>query len=313
MQQHFYFGVFIPSLNRKVYFKELNIRQLKNIVKTILNNDDVALVYAFNDLIKENCKENIDILDITILDRFLILLNMRIVSIGNIQTVQLTCDETQKPYEIIVDYNQLVDNIASINFDDIVNITNKNITIEYGIPLAFRVPEQFMYDTSHVDVVARSIRHIKIGDIEYNLSTLDFFEINRIIEKLPIIFSEDIQKYLDAQEIKSNTVNFITTINPHTIKTIEQKMSLSDNILTRILKIAYNCDLHGLYKGIYYMVNVLKFTPEYVETLTPNEKQLYWSYYLSDEAAKEKKEKNSNNEPQMRDATGDFLNDIQNN
>lgn len=292
MSSHFYYGVYLPSIQRKVYFKELTIRQLKAVIKTILNGDDVALSICFNDVIKDNCKEDTSKLALTNIDRFIILLNMRIISIGSSQKVQVTCDETKKQFSYTIDYNNITDQLESINLASNITREYGSVTIEYGIPLASRV-YQIPEDISRYDVITKSIRRLKIGENEYNLSDLDFYSLTRIIESLPKNVSEDILLYLETQENKINQVKYILVTNPYTEKLIEQSMSLNDNILMKILKLAYKEDLHTLYKSIYYMVHALHFDPSYVEELTVNEKQLHWTFYLADQKEKQKDSKQS--------------------
>jgi len=43
------------------------------------------------------------------------------------------------------------------------------------------------------------------------------------------------------------------------------------------------------------MVKVIGFSAEYVETMTPGERKLYWSYFERDEAEKRKAAASANN------------------
>lgn len=310
MGQNFYYGVYLPSLARKVYFKELDICQLKVIIKTILNSDDTALSLCFNEIVKANCKEDASKLDLTTLDRFIALLNMRVVSMGGSQKLQVTCEETQKIFSISYDYNQLITQLEETVLDKPKSSYQNGITVEFGLPLAAR---SFSTENVEFNKLVNSIRCIKIGETEYNLATLDFYDLTRIIENLPRVLTNDILEYLELQEIKINKVNFLNVENPFTFKKIIQLMSFDEAVLNRILKLAFKEDLLTLYKSIYYMVHVLKFTPEYVENMTYNEKQLYWSYYLADEKEKQKSANNqapSRGIPQMHDATQDFLKEM---
>lgn len=308
MSQHFYFGVYLPSLRRKVYFKELTIRQLKNIVKTIMNNDDEALSFCFYDVIKENCREDAQLLDLSVLDVFLVLLNMRIISVGAEQKLIITCEETQNTFSATINYNQIVEQIEKIQFDSAEPLSKNGINVEFGLPLAKQI---FSTENLEFNRLSSSIKGIKIGLLEYKFSTLDLYDTARIIDHLPRSLSEDILKYLELQEKKINSVKFLDIVNPFTNKKIEQSLSLDNLDLNRILKISLKEDLMTLYKSIHYMVTALRYTPEYVENMTPNEKQLFWSFYLADESER-RKAGNKNQGPSLptRDATQDFINEI---
>lgn len=309
-QQHFYFGVYLPTVGRKVYFKELTIGQLKGIVKTILNNDDAALSFCLYDVIKQNCKEDVDSLDLSIIDMFLVLLNMRVVSVGAEQKLIVTCEETQKTFSVNVNYNQIVDQIEKIQFVTPDPLTKNGVTVEFGLPLAV---QNFSTENLEFNRISSSIRGIKIGPLEHKISTLDLYNVTRIIDYLPRSLFEDILKYLEQEEKKINTVKFINAENPFTNKKIEQSLSLDHHEVIRILKIALKEDLMTLYKSIHYMIRILHYSGDYVENMTVNEQQLHWSFYLADEA--EKKKAASNNKTPgpslpVRDATQDFLNEI---
>jgi hypothetical protein len=309
MSSHFYYGVYLPSIGRKVYFKELTIRQLKAIIKTILNADDVALSICFNDVIKDNCKEDISALALTSIDRFIILVNMRIISIGATQKVQVTCEETKKQFSYTIDYNKITDQLESINLDGNIVKEYGPITIEYGIPLASR-HYQIPNDISRYDVVAKAIRRVKIQHTEFGLADLDFYSLTQLIEKLPKNVSEDILLYLETQENKINQVKYILVTNPYTEKVIEQSMSLNDNVIMKILTLAFKEDLHTLYKSIYYMVHALHFDPNYVEELTVNEKQLHWTFYLADQKEKQKDSKQTTPGLPVKDSTNVFMDEM---
>ena len=54
------------------------------------------------------------------------------------------------------------------------------------------------------------------------------------------------------------------------------------------LKLIFRENLHRIYRDIYDLVRVLKFTPEYVENMSPAERDLMWVYYKNDEKEKQK-------------------------
>jgi len=52
-------------------------------------------------------------------------------------------------------------------------------------------------------------------------------------------------------------------------------------------------NLHGILQDIYLMVTKMYFSPEYVENLSPAERQMYIKYYLKELQEKAKKQKNT--------------------
>jgi hypothetical protein len=54
-------------------------------------------------------------------------------------------------------------------------------------------------------------------------------------------------------------------------------------------------NLHNLLKEIYYLVNKVGFTAEYVESLPPAERMLFWNYYLEEKENERKQESGVSN------------------
>ena len=61
------------------------------------------------------------------------------------------------------------------------------------------------------------------------------------------------------------------------------------------LKFIFRQNLHGILKDIYHMTNKIGFTAEYVENLSPAERDMYIKYYLDEKKEEEERRKNSKN------------------
>lgn len=86
------FGIQIPSLNREIKFCEINTSQQKRLVKSIIDSPiyNTEFINTLHDIIKENCMElDIDVGELTVLDKLIIALKLRIYSIGDIIEVEI--------------------------------------------------------------------------------------------------------------------------------------------------------------------------------------------------------------------------------
>lgn len=139
------YSVLIPSLGKEVMFKEMNTKQEKMIVKTIVDNPvyNSEFIFAIREIIKENCAEDIDIDALTIIDKTAICLSMRMKSVGNTFTYMFK--NTDKTVDI--DISDYIEKFKTIKIpedrvvgDDAIKVvcTYPSILTEYGIEREFR-------------------------------------------------------------------------------------------------------------------------------------------------------------------------------
>ena len=99
----FAYEVFIPSLNKSILFREINTSQQKRLIKAIIDSPvfNTEFIFTLRQIIKENCvDEKLDIDQLTILDKFIISLIMRSVSVGNSYEVELECSNDKCKIEM---------------------------------------------------------------------------------------------------------------------------------------------------------------------------------------------------------------------
>jgi hypothetical protein len=118
------FEVEIPSLFKKVPFKQLTTEQLKRILKTVIDSPiyNTEFILTFNSIVKENCLDkevNIDLL--TVFDKLLILFKTRIESISSELVLNYT-DEEKEQYKL-TESNKRIDLL-----EHFTNFLEKNIT-----------------------------------------------------------------------------------------------------------------------------------------------------------------------------------------
>jgi hypothetical protein len=75
----------IPSLKKEIPFNEINTSQQKRLVKSVIDSPvyNTEFIYTFREILKENCQDpTINIDNLTIIDKLVLALALRIKSIG---------------------------------------------------------------------------------------------------------------------------------------------------------------------------------------------------------------------------------------
>lgn len=110
MNDTFSFPIYIPSLKKDVQFRQMTTSQQKTLVKTLVNNNEQSsdFIYAIYNIIKNNCVDkDVDIDTLTILDKMLICIKLRAVSIG--PDVTITIDKIRNEAKELIPINLSLD------------------------------------------------------------------------------------------------------------------------------------------------------------------------------------------------------------
>ena len=210
----FTYPIFVPSLDRDVRFMQMTTAHQKNFVKISMLSQaaqSISFTAATRSLILETCAESIDVDNLTVLDRIIICLMIRIMSVGNTM-------------EVSIDTNE--DNENSENRDK-----NKpesfSINIDLGMLYKKAISEYTKIDTSKqtiaVDGYPISVQ-ISIPTIKEEAKILPMLEnINKVNgndsdnEKYAKVFSDtfyvELIKYIRTVSIKNTTTQEETVID----------------------------------------------------------------------------------------------------
>ncbi len=119
--------VFIPTLKRTVKFKNLTLKQQKNLLKSAIDESLTKLSFNANiyNIIKENSTESIDINTLTTIDRVVIALTLRSTGI----------DKSYNNGERDINLEEVIANAPSIELTNLEHtFTSDNITISLVSP-----------------------------------------------------------------------------------------------------------------------------------------------------------------------------------
>jgi hypothetical protein len=106
--------IWVPSLQRKVRFDDITGVEEQAIIRILAADDEVNAYYHFNVLLETACHEK-DILDsLTIIDRFTVLLAMRIIAINNTLTLKNKCEGCGEEVSLPVALDSILHKIAPV-------------------------------------------------------------------------------------------------------------------------------------------------------------------------------------------------------
>ncbi len=258
----FAYEVFIPSLNKSILFREINTSQQKRLIKSIIDSPvfNTEFIFTLRQIIKENCvDEKLDIDQLTILDKFIISLIMRSVSVGNSYEVELECsnDKCKSHYKQKIDLKDLAEKAKSIK------LVSKTITDDSGkfscncsiptIGTEYKL-EKEVRDTvdnteiKNVDEARKMIGDVFIGEVVKYINTLIVispdktiqFDLNSVsmmnritlIEQLPEKFIKKIIEYINEVNKEIDKISIVSFDCIKCKEKIDWRVSIDANFFT---------------------------------------------------------------------------------
>jgi len=196
--------VFVPSLQRTVKFKALNLLQQKELLKSSIEETLTKLTFitSFYNIIQENILESLNINQFYIFDRTAIALALRSASLDSKYTIE----------DNVYDLNTLISAIPNITIDQNVvrgSIEYQNLTIELEVP-------RLNVDREISNSVLTKFKAAKTEDIKTVVSEL---------------FIHEVLKYIRSVTFKSETDT--NTVEFSTLK-IDSKLAVAEKFPTTV-------------------------------------------------------------------------------
>lgn len=277
--------LYTPSMGCTQRYSEIRIKDLKNITKYIENQDNTGLCEYFTSLLTE-LGADIHANELDRIDKFCILLGLRIISIGPTLEMKFTCESTQKEFNYKLDLFDILQKIADVEdlYRNNTVVLDENITIELGFPA------KFTYENMD-DIVFECLSKVTIKNRTFNIKSLSEIERENILSLLPGSISKDIVDFIIKKQKLLNDVVFLDVKSPFTADTdiiVAHFDGINDSIM-EFIKTLYRVDIADMYNIIYILTSKLRFDAEYVENnLTFAEAVIYLNKYKQELADKEK-------------------------
>jgi hypothetical protein len=252
--------------DRKVLCKEITNKHLITIQKYIETNDNELLSNHFENLIHD---VSVNYQNLNLLDKFLILINIRKNCLGNSIDV-LSSDGTKNSISL----TYVSDNILN-------NYKHKKVTENFNkIKLTCTFPVKIShYDNfyDNISIVEIDNEKIFLGDLKSNIS-------EEILENVPFELIKKVKR--KANLLKQKTINLFEIINDK--KPVSYPFNFKSSEIFELLKLSFTNNLKNLYYNQFVMSSKLNVPPSDYNSMTPGESKILIKH-LIDELEKQNK------------------------
>lgn len=234
----FAYDVYVPSLDKIVLFREINTAQQKKLVKSIIDSPvfNTEFIFTLKSIIEENCTDSsVNVDELTIYDKLLIAIKMRIYSIGDDLTLTLQCADCGKSHDVNIHLSQLLEKVEDeIDIEytkTIVDETNTfkifcelpTMLTEYNLEDEFRRKTKIEVDNE--DELRETIGNVFVGEVvkyiskievknedtvvELDLKSMKFKDRIKLIEKLNVKVLKRIVEYISSIKDQFDKINLV--------------------------------------------------------------------------------------------------------
>lgn len=208
--------IFVPSLGTNLSFKQLSVKQQKDLIKTGLEGvlAGLHLENALNKIIIENNSNPHNFLTI---DKAAIAANLRLASFGTVYTFESgekrdISDLSNRKIIFDQEFTKELDvkgvlkaqvEIPTLFRDTEVN--NAQLSVlqnDKNLNVSDAVGTLFVYE------IVKYIKSITIGDEVVDLYTVSISDAVKIVESLPVVLNNQIVQFI--QSFKANELEFLT-------------------------------------------------------------------------------------------------------
>ena len=205
----------VPSTNKKSIFKQFNVTQQKQLLRSIFNGVEGSINSGsiFNNIVKDNCEDDIEFL---VCDRSAILIDLRKATIGNMFTIEDTKYDlsTLKPYNIKnvdlekrikVDGIEMLAKIPTLTLDSKIN---SKMVAEFS-KLTDDQKQVQSIELVLIHEIIKYTDNIKIGEVVVNFEDISVYERVSIVNELPLALNNKIIDYITTtKKVEEEALTF---------------------------------------------------------------------------------------------------------
>lgn len=281
--------IWIPSIQNFLRFQELSWEQLRLIVK-VIDESPIELIYQCNSLLKSNLLGDFDYKKLTILDRFIIFLYLKIHSCGKNINLSKVCTQCQQTTKLQININQLIDQLATKidrSFRELIIYENftaecdiPTIDTEYQIYLNNMVLTNSVKGVENEELNSYVMSHITkliIGDKRISLSKFSYNERLSILNGLPAgLFTAIYSNYI------TNIHNLVKDIEFLSIKCDNKQCKEEFSIkfdfsnINELLKIVYKDNtIESIFADFMVLSTKAHLNTDFLSRLSPAEIDIF--------------------------------------
>lgn len=193
-------SVYVPSLNKAVRFKNLNLKQQKDLLKSSIDDTLTRLSFTtkFFNIIKENAIDYIDVNKLLIIDRLSIAITLRTTGLSSIYKT--------------IDLNDLIKQIQTTPIDMSVLATTADIQ---NLTVKLEAPTLDVDNDVSLATIAK-LKNVSDRDVKTQIGELFIHEIVKFIQAVTFK-TEDGEQTVIFANLNTNDKITITEKLPSTI------------------------------------------------------------------------------------------------
>lgn len=280
------FLIWIPSLQKFVRFYELKTKDLKFLEKA-KKISHLEFLFATKELLENLLynKNEISIGQLTMIDKYVILLYLRMISVGTSINCIVTCPECGESSNKKIDLNSFIipmkdiidksyeKTIKSENFSflcDLPNI-NKELELETWVSeTEIDLNERINFSENYMAFLLNYIKEITIIDKTIKIDEMSYINQMNILKQIPSIHTTKIHnEYI--KKIGNNFTNIsLLSSKCKNPKCISTNIDFSLKSINELLKIILSQDMQEYIDKSLYLCGH-NYTPKYIDSLPPAE------------------------------------------
>lgn len=265
--------------NKSVECRELPNRLYVPFVKSIMNNDNVIISNFIDKIIEYTVINKNQIKELNCIDKFLILLDLRSISISNSITINTG--------QLFNNTNVEIDKLC-VHILESLPIITEQVFIDDLIKIKINIPKDISYEFTNI---ANTIQSIQIDKDIIQMNQVTSKVRESILNFIPATLFNQIINFIDITTKSIEHINIITANPKLNISKVE--FNIFNNTLFEFIKAIYNENLLNVYKMQYILMSKLNYDNDTYLNLTPNESQLHLNFY-NEELKQQQDEYNKN-------------------
>jgi hypothetical protein len=266
--------VYIPSQEKQWRVKPYSTSHQKEVCKALYEENEELFINITNEILEECIHPSHNYKELTVIDKLFILLKLRCVAVG--PTADFETEKDNKKYNINYDFYNIYTSLYKISVNiKPLKITLNNFEIQCYIPNINQ--EYILYNilkednVTYKDILYSFINYIKINNQYFYIRDLTRDIQLQLIDNLPLNIVKDIELYI--ADIISQFNNLIIYRLPDT----EVSFSFLGSTYTDYCKFIIRDNLQSIYQEIYILNKHIGLSSDYIEKLTPIEREIYIS------------------------------------
>lgn len=246
------YSVKVPSSEAELVFKELNAKQQKELMQSIVDSPfyRTRFILTIYKILKENYMGEIDFNRLTILDKQIIILKTRIDCFSPVFEITTEANVEDKKVDLLALYEAAQVQVTPLS--STVTIDGVPITVESALPTIkteftlenelhktieitdINNPETLRQTLGNIFVgeISKYITGITINDSFIDFSPLKFKDRIAVLEKLPNKLTQKVVEYIDICKKQIDSITTVKLKEKDTEKVIEEKIDIDGSFLT---------------------------------------------------------------------------------